>query len=108
MQHARNVHHLGEAERRLVLEERREGARIERAAAVRLERRRGNTRAHHHAEVEALAALETCRGVEEELNARDAEHVRELVRIADRARGASVENRALKALRHEERALEMD
>ena len=78
--------------------------RIEDPAAVRLEVRRRHARADHHAQIE----LQPPRRVEEVLDAGDAEHVGELVRIADRRRRAAREHRALEALRNEQRALEVD
>ena len=53
---ARDVHDLGEAERLLVTEERREGTRVEDACAVGFELGRRHTRADHDAEVELQAA----------------------------------------------------
>ena len=105
VQDARHVHHLGEAERLRMIDERQEGGRVEDAAAVRLELGRGHTARHHHAEIEP--GLQATRSVEEELDPGHAEHVRELVRIAHRRRRAARQHRALKALRHQERALEM-
>jgi hypothetical protein len=84
-------------------EERRQRARVEHTRAIGLELRRRYARREHHAEIHR----ETLRALEEEADPGHAEHVRELVRIADGGRRPERQDRTLEALGHQHRALEM-
>ena len=75
---AGEVHHLGEAEHAAATHQRLEVAGPS-GAAWRLERRRRHARGRHEVDVE----LQAGRGVEQPVDAVDAEHVRDLVRVGD-------------------------
>ena len=86
---AGEVHHLGEPEDAPAPHQRLEIAGPERAAR-RLEGRGRDARRRHEEDVE----LQVCRGIEQPVDAVDAEHVRDLVRVGDDGRRPEREHEA--------------
>ena len=101
-EHAREIHHLGEPEHCRMGAQREQVGRIEPGPGG-LETRRRHARAELHLQRHAQGEG----GVQEVAHAFLAEHVRDLVRIADRRGGAARQHGALELERRDQTALDV-